>query len=75
MCREQTTVSRAGVLFLNEGRVAVSMLQRRFELDFNGATQILDDLQNLGLIGPYIDGKQRAFLLSAAEWDALKLTK
>ena len=71
----QDLVYRAGVLFLNEGRVAVSMLQRRFELDFKGATQILDDLQNLGLIGPYIDGKQRAFLLSAAEWDALKLTK
>ena len=71
----QDLVYRAGVLFLNEGRVAVSMLQRRFELDFKGATQILDDLQDLGLIGPYIDGKQRAFLLSAAEWDALKLTK
>ena len=62
----------AGNLFLQEGRVAVSMLQKRFALDFDQSCQILDELQDLGLIGPFVDGKRRDILLSSEEW--LELT-
>ena len=50
------------------------MLQRRFDLSFKEATRVLDDLQEIGLIGPYIDGKRRDFLMSAEEWEELNLT-
>ncbi|MCA8979952.1 MAG: hypothetical protein KDC14_07990, partial [Planctomycetes bacterium] len=62
----------AGNLFLSENRVAVSMLQKRFALDFDQSCVILDELQELGLIGPYVDGTQRDILMSSEEW--LELT-
>ena len=60
----------AGALFLREGRVAVSLLQRRFSLDFDAACAVLDDLQEVGLIGPYKGGQKRDILLTSEEWDA-----
>ncbi len=61
-------VYRAGVLFLERGRVAVSLLQREFRLDFKQATALLDRLQQAGLIGPYLGGQRRDILLSLEEW-------
>ena len=58
----------SGNLFLEEGRVAVSLLQRRFDLDFEQACDILDELQEAGLIGPYMGGQQRDILLTSEEW-------
>jgi hypothetical protein len=57
-----------GLMFIDEGRVAVSMLQKRFGMDFAEATGILDDLQERGLIGPYLGGKRRDILLSKEDW-------
>jgi len=58
----------SGVLILDEGRVAVSMLQRKFTIDFDQACELLDSLQELGLIGPYQGGRKREVLLSKEEW-------
>ena len=44
------------------------MLQRTFELDFKQATAMLDQLQEAGLIGPYLGGQRRDILLTAEEW-------
>jgi len=60
----------AGTLFLEQGRVAVSLLQRRFGLEFDEACEVLDELQDLGLIGPYKGGQQRDILLSLEEWQS-----
>ena len=65
-------LAEAGNLFLKEKRVAVSMLQKRYSLDFEQSCVVLDELQQLGLIGPYAGGSQRDILLSSAEW--LELT-
>ncbi|QDU69686.1 DNA translocase FtsK [Engelhardtia mirabilis] len=64
-------VYEAGCMFLDEGRVAVSMLQKRYELDFKTSTAILDELQQRGLIGPYLGGKRRDILITKDEWTAL----
>jgi hypothetical protein len=64
-------VRRAGDLILERNRVSVSLLQREFELDFKQATELLDRLQGLGLIGPYIGGQRRDILMSPATWRAL----
>ena len=61
-------VYEAGCLFLDQQRVAVSMLQKTYGLDFAASTEILDKLQEAGLIGPYIGGKQRDILLTKEEW-------
>ena len=64
-------VFRSGALFLEQGRVAVSMLQRNFDMDFKEATAILDELQSMGLIGPYLGGTRRDILMTTEEWEAL----
>lgn len=60
---------QAGRIFVREGRVAVSLLQRSFDLEFDAACEILDELQKEGLIGPYKGGKSRDILLTAEEWE------
>ena len=59
---------KAAHLILGENRVAVSMLQRQFELDFKESCKILDELQDLGFIGPYVDGNSRDILMTREEW-------
>jgi hypothetical protein len=61
-------IYEAGCLFLDRGRVAVSMLQREYSLEFDDACTMLDELQDLGLIGPYLGGKHRDILLTSDEW-------
>jgi hypothetical protein len=65
-------VFECGNLFLDEGRVAVSMLQKRFDMDFKEATAILDELQARGLIGPYLGGKRRDILIDKDQWLAIQ---
>lgn len=64
-------VFKAGCLFVNRQRVAVSMLQREFGLDFDAATSVLDQLQRVGLIGPYLGGQRRDILMTMDEWQEL----
>jgi hypothetical protein len=59
---------QAGLLFLDQNRVAVSMLQRHFQVDFDRACAILDQLQAAGLIGPYMGGKAREILMTKEQW-------
>lgn len=61
-------VFKAGLLFVERNRVAVSMLQREFQMDFKQATEVLDQLQQAGLIGPYLGGQRRDILLTADQW-------
>ncbi len=67
---DEDLVYRSGMLFLKHKRVAVSMLQREYGLDFKQATAVLDQLQEQGLIGPYLGGQRRDILLTAEEWRA-----
>jgi hypothetical protein len=44
------------------------MLQKQYGMDFEEATTVLDELQRLGLIGPYLGGQRRDILLTREEW-------
>lgn len=61
-------LSEIGCLFIERGRVAVSMLQRQYQMDFDDACKVLDDLQEMGLIGPYLGGQRRDILLTREQW-------
>jgi len=61
-------LAEVGCLFIDRGRVAVSMLQRQYSMDFDDACKVLDDLQNMGLIGPYLGGQRRDILLTREQW-------
>jgi S-DNA-T family DNA segregation ATPase FtsK/SpoIIIE len=55
-------------MIIERDRVAVSLFQREFEMDFKEATALLDELQERGLIGPYLGGRHRDILLTREEW-------
>jgi len=61
-------LAEAGCLFVERGRVAVSMLQKQYGMDFDDACRVLDELQDLGLIGPYLGGQSRDILLTRDQW-------
>lgn len=61
-------LAEAGCLLVERGRVAVSMLQKQYGMDFDEACKVLDELQHLGLIGPYLGGQHRDILLTREEW-------
>ena len=65
---EQTLLMKAADLFLERDRVAVSLLQRQFNIDFEECCVILDQLQEMGLIGPYLGGNRRDILLTRDQW-------
>jgi DNA segregation ATPase FtsK/SpoIIIE-like protein len=65
---EKKLLVEVGCMFVERGRVAVSMLQRQYDMDFDQACRVLDDLQEMGLIGPYMGGKNRDILLSKDQW-------
>ena len=60
----------AGLFLIARERVAVSMVQREFDMSFQEATNLLDELQGQGLIGPYLGGRKRDILLTREEWTA-----
>ena len=63
-------IYESGRLFLAQGRVAVSMLQKTFGLDFKTSTEVMDACQERGLIGPYQGGQSREILMSEERWEA-----
>ncbi|MEM9802797.1 MAG: DNA translocase FtsK [Planctomycetota bacterium] len=67
--RDASPLHRAGLIVVREGRVAVSVLQKQLEMEFDEACELLDRLQDEGLIGPYRGGKKREILLSEEEWE------
>ncbi len=68
LSEEDELVYKAGLLILDRQRVAVSMLQREYGIDFEQATKLLDRLQAAGLIGPYLGGQRRDILLTLDQW-------
>ncbi|MFT7664120.1 MAG: DNA segregation ATPase FtsK/SpoIIIE-like protein, partial [Planctomycetota bacterium] len=65
----ETLLHNAGLMIIERERVAVSMFQREFDLPFQKATEILDELQERGLIGPYLGGRHRDILLTREQWE------
>ncbi len=61
-------IYESGELFLDRERVAVSMLQREFSLDFDESCEVMDRLQSMGLIGPYVGGHRRDILMTKDQW-------
>lgn len=47
---------------------SVSMLQRRVKLGYSRAARIVDQMEELGIVGPYEGAKPRAVIIDRAGW-------
>ena len=51
---------------------SVSMLQRRVKLGYSRAARIVDQMEELGIVGPYEGAKPRRVLVDREGWNEIK---
>lgn len=56
--------------FIENGNASISMLQRHFRIGYTRAARIIDELEDLGFVGPYEGSKARKINIGLDECDA-----
>ena len=59
-------------VIMETGQASVSMLQRRLKLGYARAARIVDELEELGVVGPFQGSKPRAIQITKDQWEELK---
>lgn len=68
-------VEKAIEVAVNNGQLSTSMLQRKLKLGYARAARIMDELEELGVIGASEGAKPRKVLMSKMQYDERKLRK
>jgi len=55
-------------VFFETGQASVSMLQRRLKLGYSRAARIVDQMEELGVVGPFEGSKPRNLLVTKDQW-------
>lgn len=58
---------------VDAGQASVSLLQRRLKLGYARAARIMDEMEQMGIVGPYEGSKPRRVLISKNEWLEMSL--
>ena len=61
-------LNQAVDVVFNLGQASVSQLQRRLKLGYSRAARIVDQMEELGIIGPFEGSKPRALLITRQQW-------
>ena len=59
-------------VILETGQASVSMLQRRLKLGYARAARIVDEVEEKGIVGPFVGSKPRAILVTKEQWEAMR---
>ena len=51
---------------------SVSMLQRRIKLGYSRAARIVDQMEEMGVVGPYEGAKPRSVIVDRAGWEEIR---
>ena len=62
-------------VIMEVNQASVSMLQRRLKLGYARAARIVDQMEEIGVVGPFEGSKPRQILMSRAEWHETRLGK
>ena len=55
-------------VIFESGQASVSMLQRRLKLGYSRAARIVDQMEQMGIVGPFEGSKPRAMLVTREQW-------
>ena len=66
-------LSEAVDIVLSMKSCSVSMLQRRLKLGYSRAARVVDQMEELGIVGPSVGAKPREILVDAAKWHELQV--
>ena len=64
---------QAAEVVIEMGSCSVSMLQRRLKLGYSRAARIVDQLEELSIVGPYEGAKPRSVTIDRAGWHDLQV--
>ena len=59
-------------VILETKQASVSMLQRRLKLGYARAARIVDEMEELGIVGPFQGSKPREILITQEQWNAMR---
>ena len=59
-------------VILETGQASVSMLQRRLKLGYARAARIVDEMEERGIVGPFVGSKPRAILVTKEQWETMR---
>ncbi|MBO5317091.1 MAG: DNA translocase FtsK [Oscillospiraceae bacterium] len=59
-------------VILETGQASVSMLQRRLKLGYARAARIVDEMEEKGIVGPFVGSKPRTILVTKEQWELMK---
>ena len=59
-------------VILETGQASVSMLQRRLKLGYARAARIVDEMEERGIVGPFMGSKPRTILVTKEQWAQMK---
>ena len=71
--RQGLTQRQAVEAVLEVKSCSVSMLQRRVKLGYSRAARIVDQMEELGIVGPYEGAKPRQVLIDRAGWHDIQV--
>ena len=70
---DEDVIDRAVEVLADAGQASVSYLQRKLKLGYARAARIMDQLEELGVVGPYEGSKPRQVLVTKEMWLQRKL--
>ncbi len=59
-------------VILETKQASVSMLQRRLKLGYARAARIVDEMEERGIVGPFVGSKPRQILITKEQWEQMK---
>lgn len=66
-------IDQAVEVLIDAGQASVSYLQRKLKLGYARAARVMDELEELGVVGPYEGSKPRSVLVTREMWLQRKL--
>ncbi len=66
-------IDQAVEVLIDAGQASVSYLQRKLKLGYARAARVMDELEEMGVVGPYEGSKPRSVLVTREMWMQRKL--
>lgn len=70
---DEDYIERAIAVAVDNGQLSTSMLQRKLKLGYARAARIMDELEEMGVIGPSEGAKPRRVLMSKMQFDERRI--
>jgi len=59
-------------VILELGQASVSVLQRKLKLGYSRASRIVDQMEEMGIVGPHKGSKPRDILITKEKWQQVR---